>query len=481
MKKSVAVVGVVLAAAVVYGASSWYVGQRAQDVIETAVAQGNGQLGEVLGAELSTQPVQLSISRYDRGWFSSSVIYSLKLTSPKGELTEYLLGDSLQHGPFPWSALAQGNFSPVLALSQASMIPSAGSQPWFDSLNGQSPLTIKSRIGFREDGESHWKFQPLDYTSADGSKVVFSGGEMTMAFAPGFDSVKTQGRFAKFHATQANEEVFTLDGVTFDKSYAFGNDATDQTVDLRIAADSASYTDDGSDPIRVLQLTVTGQSTKRDGMLDGTARYEAGSVQFADVNFGKITAGFAVNRLNLDALQDLTATYDQILTEQGLSDTDVADLDDKDVLRLREHLFAMLKSQPSLALDPFVWDNGEGQSTLSVKASFKQPDMVYVDATTDELLLQALSTIDTSLSISKSMFAKLYVQGMQGSEDPARAQESARMIFDMYAGVAKRSGLAQYADGVLTSSIQYENQQITVNGTTLSLAEFLQRIALPFM
>ena len=57
MKKSVAVVGGVLAAAVVYGAASWYVGQRAQDVIETAVAQGNGQLGEVLGAELSTQPV----------------------------------------------------------------------------------------------------------------------------------------------------------------------------------------------------------------------------------------------------------------------------------------------------------------------------------------------------------------------------------------------------------------------------------------
>ena len=93
MKKSVGVVGVVLAGAVAYGISSWYVGQRAQDSIETAVVEGNARLGKVLGEELSTQPVKLSISRYDRGWFSSNIIYSLKFSGSGGEVTEFLLAE----------------------------------------------------------------------------------------------------------------------------------------------------------------------------------------------------------------------------------------------------------------------------------------------------------------------------------------------------------------------------------------------------
>ncbi|WJJ93148.1 DUF945 family protein [Neopusillimonas aromaticivorans] len=79
------VVGVVLAGAVAYGISSWYVGQRAQDYIETAVVEGNARLGKVLGEELSTQPVKLSISRYDRGWLSSNIIYSLKFSGSGGK------------------------------------------------------------------------------------------------------------------------------------------------------------------------------------------------------------------------------------------------------------------------------------------------------------------------------------------------------------------------------------------------------------
>ncbi|WP_350495040.1 DUF945 family protein [Neopusillimonas aromaticivorans] len=42
----------------------------------------------------------------------------------------------MHHGPFPWSAVRQGDLTPVLATSQATLMPSAGSQRWFDALGG---------------------------------------------------------------------------------------------------------------------------------------------------------------------------------------------------------------------------------------------------------------------------------------------------------------------------------------------------------
>ena len=93
--------------------------------------------------------------------------------------------------------------------------------------------------------------------------------------------------------------------------------------------------------------------------------------------------------------------------------------------------------------------------------------------------MQAVGQVDVSASVSKSMVAKLYAQMMSGTEDAERANATARMLFDMYAGVLTRTGLAKYADGVLTSAIRYKDQQVVVNGTTYTIPEFLERLSLP--
>ena len=132
-----------------------------------------------------------------------------------------------------------------------------------------------------------------------------------------------------------------------------------------------------------------------------------------------------------------------------------------------------------MALDPFIWDNGEGQSRLSAKFDFVRPDFALIDAPSDELLMQTLGQVDVSASVSKSMFAKLYAQTMSEGENAESAHATARMLFDMYAGVLARTGLAKYADGVLTSAIRYKEKQIVVNGTTYTIPEFLERLSLP--
>ena len=475
MKKSTLVAGVIVALAAAYGASSWYVGQQAQNRIETAIADGNSRLGKVLGEELSSRPVQLSVSRYDRGWFSSSIIYSLKFTDAAGKVSEYLLADELQHGPLPWSALTKGQFTPVLAISDATLMPTASSQRWFDALGGKSPLHIASKLGFSGAGQSQWHFEALEFSTDEQAKVSFGGGQIDMTFASGFETVTTRGEFPSLSARLPDGDSVAIDAVTIHKSYAFGDN---QNAEVRFEATDLRYVGTDGQTLRFEGFSLTGKSAEQSGLFDGNAQYAAKGVHVSDINLGTVSAAFQVNRLDLKALQALTTEYDAILAEQGVSDNDLADLGSKETLRLRGHVFELLKSRPSLALEPFEWDNGEGKSSVSAKVDFVRPDFALIDATDNEILLKALGQVDVSVSLSKSMVAKTYAQIMSEGEAPERAHAKARMMFDMYAGLLVRSGLASYVDGVLTSALVYKNEQFVINGKTMTVPELLDSLSL---
>lgn len=479
MNKSVAVVGVLAALVVAYSASSWFVGQRAQDAIESAVTKGNGHLGKVLGEELSTQPVQISISQYDRGWFSSRIIYSLKFSGAGGQVTEFLLADKLQHGPLPLSGISQGQFKPVLARSHATLMPSLGSQRWFDALKGKSPLSIDSHLGFNGAGQSDWHFEAVDFDLEDGGKVSFGGGHLKMVFTSEFDTITTESSFPKLSAKLPDNDAVSVEGIKVNNSYVFG---ANQTAKVRVDIDNARYTGTDNETLRLQGLTLEGESVEKDGLFDGSARYETQGLHISDLNLGKLSAAFQISGVDLKALQALTKEYDAILAEQGLDDTEFADLDNKEIMRLREHLFALLKPRPSLALDPFVWDNGEGQSRLSAKFDFVRPDISMINAPDEELLMQLVDKVDVSVSIAKSMFAKAYTQVMvegQASDEVNQANAMARMMFDMYANMLSKTGLAKYTDGLLATTIRYKAQKVDVNGTTMTIPELLERLSLP--
>lgn len=476
MKKSVKLVGLVVVLAVAYGAASWYVGQRAQDVIENAVQTGNQNLGRIFGAEASTQPMQLSVSRYDRGLFSSNIIYSLKIVGQGGAVTEYLLGDRLEHGPFPLSAVRQGQFAPMLALSRASLVPNAATQAWFDSLKGAKPVDITTRVGFSGAGSTQATFAPVEHTTPDGLQVSFAGGDMTIEFSSGLDSATTRGSFPKLQVTNTTtDESVLVDTMVFDKTYQFAATDRNHVTQFKLNVQRLGLLAEKQEVLGLSDVSVSGNSSEQNNSFDGSARYDVASAAFSGKNLGKFAAGFQVNRLDLQALGALTRQYDDILAEQGLSENDVPQLDHNDLLRLREHLFEALKSKPSLGVDPVVWDNGDGQSQFSVKADFVRPDIVYIDAPTEDVLMQAIGALDFSFSLNKSMMAKAYSQLAEDEPSEAQANARARMLFDVYAGRLQRAGLAAYTDGVLSSNIRYQDQQVVVNGQALSVAEFLQR------
>lgn len=472
MKKSTGIIGVVVLVGAAYVGASWYVGKQAQATLEHAVTQANERFAKVMGSELAGSGLKLVISDYKRHVFSSDVVYTLQIENAEGVATEYLFSDHLQHGPFPAAALQQGHFAPLLALSRAQLIPSAVTQKWFDSLNGQAPIVATTRVGFSGAGQSQWQFQPLDLTQ-DGDSLAFSGGALDVVFSKDFNDSTAAGKFAfvNYTSAQAGDDV-QIKEVAFNSTSATAGDGS---VSLQSSASADSIVAVSSDtaPLRVERLVAKLNSLQKGSLVEGGLRYDVGSLKVGEAALGSVSIGVKGSGFNVDALTALAQEYDAISASHGVDDSR---LTTEEEASLREKLLAVLATKPSVAIDPFVWKNDQGESslTLSVKLSDEAAKAADGTASLDLLLPQIIKLLKLDVSVSGPMFVKAFGQ-LQGDGADPQAAMIANMIFAQYAGRLSQAGLVKADSDKVTTAIQYENNSVVVNGQAMPMAEFMQR------
>lgn len=476
MKKSSGVLSVVVILALAYTAGSWYVGQQAQKAIEQSVEQANQRVVKILGPDFSGTGLKIVISDYRRHVFSSDVVYTLQMKDAAGQSHEFILSDHLQHGPFPAGALAAGDFAPLLAYSKARMVPSAATQKWFDSLNGDSPVQVITKIGFSGSGQSTWQFKPLDVTD-DGDTFKFSGGTVQASFSNDFENSVTTGKFESFSLTSAeNEDHLQFSGVTFNNNTQTG---TDKKVRVQSSAmvDNLAVTSGGGAKILVEKMAAKLDSVQNDNLLDGSLHYDFGSIKVADADLGSISVAGKASRLDVSALGALTQTYDAIKTSHGVTDDDVLDLTEAESALLREKILAVLASDPTIAIDPIIWKNDKGESTLALTVNLSGPQDkdAAAQAALDKFLPQVLKLVSFNASISKPMFVKAFGQLQQGAAPSGQAGDLGAMVFDQYAAKLAQAGLVKVEGDKASAVIKYENNSIEANGQKMSVAEFFQR------
>jgi len=475
MKKSSGVLGVVVVLALAYTAGSWYVGQQAQKAIEESVDQANQRVIKILGPDFNGSGLNIAISEYKRHVFSSDVVYSLRLKDVDGEPLEYLLSDHLQHGPFPVGALKDGQFAPLLAYSKARMIPSGATQKWFDSLNGESPVEVVTKVGFSGQGQSTWQFKPLD-VAAEGEAFKFSGGAVEVTFSNNFENSATRGRFESFSlVSAADDEKVQFNGI------AFSNDTVtsgEKHVKVQSSAtiDSLDVSAGGGPGIQVEKMTIGLDSQQNDNLLDGSLRYDFGRIKVDDVDLGSVSVAANATRLDAAALGALTAEYDAIKARHGVKDDGILDLTEAESEVLRGKLLDVLASNPSLAIEPATWKNDKGESVVSIRLDLNGPadKGAAAQSTLDAFLPGILKLVSLDISVSRPMFVKAFGQ-LQEEVPAGQAEDLGAMIFDQYAGKLAQAGLAQVEGDKAASSIRYENGEIEANGKKMPVSEFMQR------
>jgi uncharacterized protein YdgA (DUF945 family) len=467
--------GVVVAVGAVYAAGSWYVGKRAQDVVERAVQQANERAAGMLGPGAANGTLKVVINDYRRHVFSSDVLLSIEFKGPDGKAADFTLRDHLDHGPFPWSALRAGRYQPLLAYSQSQLIPTAATQPWFDALKGESPVTALTRVKFSGAIESRWRFKPLQYKNADGD-VNFGGAFMSVDAAGDGKNGKFSGRLPSLAvAFPDSGERFEVQG--FELHSVTSSPAADATQIKTDGQIQNLYVvpQQGAATVHVQKLGFRFDSSQKGSLLDATLRYDLGRIGVGTADLGSVTLGSGATRLDTQALAALAAEYDALRAKHG--DDVGLSMSDAEADALRQKALGLLDSHPVLALDPMVWKNDKGQSSFALKLDLAAPQGSAPGAASpgfQDLLPQALQQIDFKLSISRPMFIEAAAQLAKSSGQPATPLLGA-MLFDQYAGKLQAQGLAQMQGDTVTAAIRYSKGRVEANGKDMSVEDFVQK------
>lgn len=475
MKKTTLALGIVVLAGAAYAGSAWYVGKQAQTTIREGVTQTNDRVLKMIGPDLNSSHFNIEIRDYERGVFSSTAQYVVHTRDSDGSPIEYVLQDHLQHGPFPWAALSEGKLAPMLAYSQAQMQVTPAVQEWFDAHQGQTPLSIKTQVGFDGRGVSYWMFSPFEI-SRDQRRVSFSGGYIEIVFSNEFNNNVATGHFDLYAFTDSvtGEKVEVRD-ISLNSTT---ERMADRQIEHRSTAQIKTFTVAGSpdtQPVEMNELDVEVSSAQKGGFLDAHVRYDIARILVEGADLGQMTASGSITQLNLDALSRLQASYAEMAAERG-PDTEPGFLLTQDEqLVLQEMMRPILAAAPTIAVDPVVWKNSSGQSQASVFLALRDPGELD-SANAARLLQKMLANAKLDLAVDRAMVVEFFQQ-VAASEDTDRSQagESGGQLFDEYADLLTQLGITQLENNTLTLALDAfpSEDKIVLNGEAMTTEQLM--------
>jgi len=473
MRKSAGILTALAVVAVAYVAATWYVGKQARAAIEQAVAQANERMAQAMVAQPGADRATMAVVEYRRRIFSSDVVYSLRLRNESGQLQEFLLGDHLQHGPFPWDAVRSGRFVPMLALSQAQLLPSAATQAWFDKLDGKTPVTGRTEVHFGGSAVSDWTFKPLSLAQ-DGEVLKFSGATMRATFDNDYADSRVTGGFDLLDYSNGEGERMVIDAVRFEYETATEAEATRMNATTQASRLSLELPDEST--VSLADAVMKVSSEQNGDLATGFVRYDLGQVRSGDVDLGSLSLGIRGQDISMPAVSELARVYDELVARHGPRQEDWR-LSPEEAALLQDRLFALLASNPVVTFEPLVWKNDQGESSASLSLELTRPAQPESAASLDALLQQAVRGLDLGMRIERPMFVRALVQLQDGADDPQIAAFAGE-LYDNYAQRLQAAGLATLADGAATAKIVYRDGQVDANGKKMPVAEFMQRALL---
>lgn len=465
----------IVAVLAIWMATVWGIGWQAQRTIEQGLVHFNNRVSTVLSSDLSRADAHVSIAHYQRGWLTSRVRYDVALTDRHGKVEHFILDDVLEHGPFPWSMLRDGQFRPVLAYSTARLQPTPGMQEWLaPEATTDTPLQVLSEIGFGGKGRSALSFAPLASPSEAGLEIAFSGGTVDLEVTDQFRVSRLQGHFDSYRQSDSQtEEIITLSDINIDAqtSQLAQENGLDHQSEMHIGELEVTQGDD----IPALQLKgiQTSLATSQRGrLMDIGLQYYADHILINAADAGQLTLGMAVNRLDREALTELQTHWRDRAKhrpESGGNQTPESAQED-----LAQAWRRVLFHEPEWRLDPLIWQNQAGQSHAS--AAVWLQDTFSDDATPDDWLLQSIRQADLEISLDRAMVIELFRQlADDASEDTGQGAELGAELFDTYADSLSRLGwVARTETGVqLAISVFPGENHVLLNDTEITLEQLM--------
>lgn len=427
------------------------------------------------------------IRSYERGWFASRVELEIGLSGDYLEQLQELRGIDLPlpsmtlpvdieiyHGPVSFADGLHLGFTRVEARANpespaAEFATTELGMPYLFEFHGHSGFG--NRFDFEAD------VPPIDYAGALG-EVAFAGLMLTgssrgreLGLAGSTDGASYQNPFA----------AASVGAVRFQAEYEFvPEDVPLSAASLEIERIVASSPMLGATPLfEARAISLSGQLMRDpDGdRLAIVARYAAASLA-AGEDFSVADAELALTLTDIDAAaaRDYYAIVRDMGSRGAAADTTAL------LARLGPVLERIAAAGPRLTLDPVRFSMPEGRFEAAITATLDTsglPPGQPADPRNIAVLFGALS-VGADVTVAKplaqrlaaaAMRAQIAASGNGGGEDPT--PEELEAMAEAQAGIVLvglvGQGLLQDAGEDYTTSIQFRNGALTVNGAPMPL------------
>ncbi|CNI05533.1 putative GTP-binding protein YdgA [Yersinia frederiksenii] len=478
MKKSLVAVSVIVVLGAAWTGASWYTGKLIEQRMGELVNNANGQIRTLL----PKAGVKLAYTDYQRGLFRSQVRYVLQAdSSVAGEKAlkdgdEVAFIETIDHGPFPLAQLKKFNLIPSMASVHTELANTPALKKLFEVTKGKSPFTADSRISYGGDTSSAITFIPIDYQQ-NTTTMKFSGAQIDADVSRDMRDVKMSGTSDSLVFTSKNQwdqlEQFTLQGLALKSDSNVGK--FDLSIgDQQLGIKQMSFSIDGKETATLVGFNLNTQLGETDKDLNGKLTYTLDALKIQDNDFGSGKLVFTFDHLDGQGLKQFTNAYNQQVMKAFQAgenlDPDVYQQQMADMLIA--NIPSLLKGNPTMSIAPLSWKNAKGESTFTLNIALTDP--AQAKASDEPLLAQSVKKVDAALTIPMPMATEMTTQAarLQGYS-PEEAQKLAQQQVQGIAAMGQMFKLTTTKDDVISSTIQYADNQVNLNGQKMSLQEFV--------
>lgn len=475
MKKSVAItLAVVIVGAGSWVGATWYTGKRIEESTQRRLAEANEKLAKLT----PLFGLRIDQIKYERSLFSTQARYGVSFVKNDKTPEDMPAGmiefdTTIEHGPFPKSALARGAIAPKLAFVHAELAKTDNVKPVFELTKDVPPLVSDAVVSFGGHTASTARIAPVKVTH-DGNSVDFSGMEITGTFDRGLQAITANAKTETLavDGTKGSDPIkMVLSGLSMDVDSRMGKfglsvgdsgvkikriDVTKPDVDVKVALDNFGYT---------VKLS------EDDKNINIQAVYQTGELNVNDVALGNGQAVIKLAKLDGAAVKQLSDTYNQLI-RQYMADTRDEGLNDEQFQVLLDNAGKLLAGNPSFSIDPISWKTGKGESKLTVQLDLANPPDVK-NLTPQEIVVKAIKQIDATLVISKPMVQDLMVQyaikkdGMAADKAAAEAADNIRSM----AGMAEMFNVGKNEGDNIVGKFHFADGMGDLNGKKIPADE----------
>ncbi len=477
MKKRVLAGGVVLAAAAGWVGTAWYTGKQIEDRLAQDVQALDAQarrLGEKLG-----MPVAVELLSFDRGVFSSTARFGLKVTTQSRDNPtrerDFQFTGKVDHGPFPASRLAAGQFAPVMAagLVQMAQTPDAGG--WFAAAHGAAPVSAHFVFGYDRAFSGGLDLAPVEYV--DGP-ATFSFSGMTGQASLAGDGKRSAASIV-FDRLALAEPVVADDvdsgwrklsvqglAVTHEASAPDGEPArsgTKLTVkDWLLETDPL--------PLGMKDIALAVETDTAAARMNGKVALDVGGVSVRGRHVARLRLAMDGKDMDVEAFNAFRDHYASAQRAEGGGVPAPGDM-----LVAASYVAKFLLARPRFALSPLQVETAGGVSSLSLAIGLDSPSFWKRDPAA--IAREVVRNLSVRLKLSTAgmadlIAARLELKGATPEAARAEARQEAEAMRDRMA--EKQWG--RIGDGMIEVDADYRDGQLDFNGERMPIEAFVGKV-----